>query len=691
MTLPSTEVQYLKGVGPGRARLLARIGVRTVRDLLLHFPRDYQDRRVVTRIADLLAETVATVRGVIVSTRLRQASPRRALVVSAVDDGSAILRIEFWQQPYRAEQLPAGREVLLTGRVAWDDGPKMVQPEVETGGDEADESGPGVKLHAERIVPIHPATKGLWPTALRTMVWRALDAADEMADPIPAELAAAAGLPPLATAIREIHFPSSFEALESARRRFKYEELFLIEIVLARRRLRNALEEKPHRIEVDDRLDARIRARFPFRLTKAQERVVAEVRADLAAPQPMHRLLQGDVGSGKTAVAVYAMLAAVASKLQAAIVAPTEILAEQHLSTLGRWLAGSQVRSILVAGGGPARARDAARRAVAAGEVDLVVGTHALLEEDVRFRRLGLIVVDEQHKFGVLQRAALRRKGLQPDVLVMSATPIPRTLTMTVFGDLDLSVLDEKPPGRALVTTVLCGEGDRPAAYTWVRAEIARGRRVYHIVPLVEESEELPLKSAVRFAEELRRDVFPGIGVGLLHGKMPPAATDAAMEAFRSGATPVLVATSVVEVGVDVPEATMLLVEHAERFGLAQLHQLRGRIGRGSEPGRVILFHEARTPAARERLEALARTDDGFRIAEDDLRIRGPGEFLGTRQSGLAELRVADLVTDVLLLERARRDAFDLVRRDPALEREGAPVARALAERYGRRLRSLEA
>jgi ATP-dependent DNA helicase RecG len=686
---PETELQFQKGVGPARARVLARLGLRTVTDLLLHFPREYQDRRVVTRIADLRPETDATVRGRVERTRLRQVSardPRRVLVTSDVDDGTGVLRVEFWQQRFREEQMAPGRDVLLSGRVGWDDGPKMVQPEVETHVDDPSAD----PIHAERIVPVHPVTKGLWPTGLRSIIWRALDAADRIEDPVPPSYRAARGLPPLSAALRDIHFPPSFEAMEAARRRFKYEELFLLEVLLARRRLRVQLEEKPHRILVDPRLDARIRARFPFALTKAQDRVVAEIRADLESPKPMHRLLQGDVGSGKTAVAVYAMLAAVATKLQAALLAPTEILAEQHVSTLSRWLAGSQVRIALLAGGLPAKERRRVRAAVAAGEIDLLVGTHALIEEDVKFARLGLVVVDEQHKFGVLQRATLRRKGLHPDVLVMSATPIPRTLTMTVFGDLDLSVLDEKPPGRAPVTTVLCGEGDRAQAYAWVRKEISRGRRVFHVVPLVEDHEELPLKSAISFAEELRRDVFPGIGVGLLHGRLSSKEKDAAMEAFRQGATPVLVATSVVEVGVDVPEATVLLVEHAERFGLAQLHQLRGRIGRGREPGRVILFHAAHTAEARARLQALAGTDDGFVIAEEDLRIRGPGEFLGTRQHGIPELRVANLTTDVRILEDARQDAFALVREDPSLQHAGACTARALVSRWGVKLRALD-
>ncbi|MCE9634411.1 MAG: ATP-dependent DNA helicase RecG [Planctomycetes bacterium] len=689
MLQPDSELQFLKGVGPARARLLAKLGLATVADLLLHFPREWQDRRVVTPIRDLVPEATATVRATVVRTRVREGTgrgPRRVLVLSDLDDGTGVLRTEFWQQRFRAEQLVAGREVLLSGRVTWDDGPKMAQPEVETHVDES-----GERIHAERIVPIHPLTKGIWPTGLRAAVWRALEATDAMEDPVPRRLCAERGFPDLATALRSIHFPDSFEARDAAVRRFKYEELFLLEVILARRRMRHALEEKPHRIAVDERLDARIRARFPFPLTKAQDRVVAEIRSDLASPQPMHRLLQGDVGSGKTAVAVYAMLAAVASRMQAALLAPTEILAEQHLATLTRWLQGSQVRLRLLAGSAGETEKREARAAVIAGDVDIVIGTHALLEDDVRFARLGLVVVDEQHKFGVIQRGTLTQKGLHPDLLVMSATPIPRTLTMTLFGDLDVSILDEKPPGRAPVTTVLCGEGDREQAYEWVRSEIARGRRVFHVVPLVEDNEELPLKSAVSFAEELRRDVFPGVGVGLMHGRLTTKEKDAAMAAFRDGRTPVLVATSVVEVGVDVPEATVLLVEHAERFGLAQLHQLRGRIGRGKEPGRVILFHQARTAESKARLRAIAGTDDGFVIAEEDLRIRGPGEFVGTRQHGLPELRVADLTTDVRILEQARDDAFALVRADPALKGEGAPVARAIEQRFGRRLRTLDA
>jgi len=679
---PDENVQYVKGVGPGRARVLAKIGVVTVEDLARHLPREHQDRRRMTPIGSLEPEMRCTVRGRVQSVRSRRIRARggRQTVVSAlVSDGTGTLAIEFWGQAFRARQLTEGREVLLSGRVTWDHGPRMSGPDVETALEEEE----GEPIHAGRLVPIHPATKGITAPVMRLLTARALSAtADAIEDPLPASLARTRGLLPLGEALWQAHFPASDESLEAARTRLKYEELFLLEVALAVRRRRQVLTTKPHRFRLDDAVDQRIRARFPFALTSAQERVVNEIRRDLASPHPMNRLLQGDVGSGKTAVAVYALLAAVASGLQGALLAPTEILAEQHLRSLGHYLEGSRVRLALVSGGGRAKAKREARAALDAGEIDIAIGTHALLEQGVRFRNLGLVIVDEQHKFGVLQRKKLRDKGFAPDLLVMSATPIPRTLTMTLYGDLDVSIIDELPPGRQPVKTVLCREGDRAQAYEWVRREVEQGRRVFHVVPLVDESEDLPLKAAETHALEMR-ELFPGIGVGLLHGRLPPAEKAAAMQAFRSGRTPILVATTVIEVGVDVPEATVLIVEHAERFGLAQLHQLRGRVGRGEHPSLVILFSDAKTTSARARLRALEATSDGFKIAEADLRIRGPGEVLGTRQSGLPELTLADLLEDADLLYQAREDAFALIERDPRLVDEGACVLAALLRKYG--------
>jgi ATP-dependent DNA helicase RecG len=677
---PDTPVQYLRGVGPERAKRLAKLGIHTLTDLVGHLPRQHDDRRETTPIGKIQAESHVNVRGKVlrvVKRRLRSARVR-SVVTAVIEDDSGFVQAEFWNQGWRKDQLEGAEDVLLSGRVTWDgQGPVMKGPEVEvlSEGDEEERL-----LHAGRIVPIHPLTQGIYATRMRAVVHRALPfVVDTLEDPLPAALLHERGMPDLATALREAHFPSSMEALDEAIRRLKYQELFLLQVALARRRLRHATEEKPHVVQVSARLDSRIRARFPFPLTGAQDRCVREIADDLASPRPMNRLLQGDVGAGKTVVAAYGMLSTVAHRMQAALLAPTEILAEQHYTTLCRYLEGSQVRLALVTGGARSKQRRETLKALAAHDIDIAVGTHALIQQDVDFSRLAFVVVDEQHKFGVLQRAALRDKGLHPDLLVMSATPIPRTLTMTLFGDLDVSVLDELPPGRKPVQTMLCREGDRRRAYDWVRGEIRRGRRVFHVCPLVEKSEELPLRAAVQFRDELAEGPFHDVAVGLLHGKMKSEEKDAAMEAFRSGSTPVLVCTSVVEVGVDVPEATVLIVEHAERFGLAQLHQLRGRIGRGQHASRMICFHEARSKDARERLKALAATTDGFRIAEDDLRIRGPGEFLGTRQSGVPELRLANLVTDALLLSEARRDAFALVERDPGLTKEGAAAGRALA------------
>ena len=681
---PETLVQYLRGVGPERARKFSKLGIRTLRDLVWHLPRVHDDRRETTPLGDLQAETHATVRGRVLSVRKRRLGRghARSVVTAVIDDGSGWVQAEFWNQSWRAEQLEGAEDVLLSGRVVWENnGPRMNSPEVEVLSDGDEEER---RLHAGRIVPIHPLTQGIYATRMRALVHRALPlVVDGLEDPLPPSIRRERDLPDLAAALRDAHFPPSMDALASAIRRLKYEELFLLQVALARRRLRHATEEKPHMVAVDARLDARIRARFPFPLTRAQDRCVRELADDLAASRPMNRLLQGDVGAGKTVVAAYGMLAVVAHRMQAALLAPTEILAEQHFTTLSRYLDGSQVRLALVTGSARSKQRRETLQRLAAHEVDIAVGTHALIQQDVQFAKLAFVVADEQHKFGVLQRAALRDKGLHPDMLVMSATPIPRTLTMTLFGDLDVSVLDELPPGRQPVQTMLCREGDRRQAYDWVHREIARGRRVFHVVPLVEQSEELPLRAAVQFRDELAAGPFRDVALGLLHGKMKSDEKDAAMTAFRSGATPVLVCTSVVEVGVDVPEATVLIVEHAERFGLAQLHQLRGRIGRGNLASRMICFHDAHTDDARARLQALASTTDGFRIAEEDLRIRGPGEFLGTRQSGVPELRLANLVTDAVLLTEARRDAFDLVARDPALRKDGAPVDRALARTLG--------
>jgi ATP-dependent DNA helicase RecG len=655
-------VQFLKGVGPKRAAVLQKLGVRTVRDLLFHFPSGYADRRAVTPLGQIRPGTRATVEGSVTRIRSRRA-PEGGLPVVEVTLEEEDRRVElvWFGQSWRAREFKAGDRLLASGRVR-PAGRSLVVEECEVlEGQEP--------VHAGGLVPSYPAARGLSGRQLRTLVREALgDAARLVPEPIPAELRERRRLPEVGEALRSIHAPSAPEEAERARRRFSYEEFLLIQAELALRR-RAARRERARRIlRVSDALDFRIRSRFPFRLTRAQERAVAEIRRDLAAGPPMNRLLQGDVGAGKTVVAAYALLAAVGNRAQAALLAPTEVLAEQHARTFGRMLAGSRVRVAHLAGGLAGRKRAELLGRIAAGEADLVIGTHAVIEEDVRFKDLALAVIDEQQKFGVLERASLARKGESPHVLVMTATPIPRTLALTLFGDLDLTVLDELPPGRREVTTIHVPPAGRSAKLEFVRRKLREGRQAYFVYPLVDDSDAVALTSAKAAFEELT-GVFRGFRVALLHGRMSPDEKESVMEGFRAGAVRVLVSTLVIEVGVDVPNASLMVIDHAERYGLSQLHQLRGRIGRGPFESHCLLFGRRS-----ERIDALLSTTDGFRIAEEDLRLRGPGEMSGTAQSGPPRLRAARLAEDAALLAEAREDAFAWVERDPSLE--GAPALR---------------
>lgn len=683
----STPLETVVGRAyPQRRRQLEALGLHVVSDLLHHYPREYSDRRHPIPIADVQAERSVVVRGRVISVtgRTLAGRGRRHVVNAVVEDDSGQIMVEFWQQRFRLRQLEVGTEVLLAGRATADGMHVMLSgPDVELAVDDD-----RARVHVGRLVPIHSLTKGLAAATFRTWVWRALDTLD-VQEPLPAAIVERRGLMELGPALRAIHFPDSPEELRRARDRLEYDELFHLQLGLALRRRIHRHEVKPHRFHVDDRLERRILRRFPFELTGAQRRVTQEIRADLESDRPMNRLVQGDVGAGKTAVALYAMLIAVAHRMQATLLAPTEILAEQHLRTLEAYLRGSSVRLALISGGGTAAAKREARRTVADGEVDIAVGTHALFQRGTEFRSLGLVVVDEQHKFGVLQRAELRAKGVTPDLLVMSATPIPRTLTMTLFGDLDVSVLDELPPGRQPIETLVCRETDRAAVYDWLRAEIARGHRAYYVAPLVEESEEIPAKAATELHEHLSTEVFPDLAIGLLHGRLSPTEKEAAMRRFQSGETPILVATTVIEVGVDVREATAMVIESAERFGLAQLHQLRGRIGRGSAASRLVLFSDARSRSAKARLRAISGTNDGFRIAEEDLSIRGPGEFLGTRQHGLPELKLASLVGSSERMGEAQADARALVADNPRLQGDALGLREMLRFRFGDHLRTM--
>jgi len=659
-----TPLQYLKGVGPQRAALLARKGLTTVEDALFFVPLRHEDRTRLTPLRQLEPGRIQTCSGVIVG--LSPPPPGRPRVPFTVmlRDESGYATAGWFNAPYLGRVLRRGQRLILHGKVARFKGaPTLQHPDYEIV-----ESGEDERLHTGRLVPVYSTTEGLSQRPLRTLLWRIVDQfAAAVPEVLPEAARARRRLVLLAQAVRDIHFPETEAARAAARRRLAFDDFLYLQLGLAILRSR-VTRARGIAMDPPGVLVERLRRSLPYRLTAAQERVWGEIRRDMAAPYPMHRLLQGDVGSGKTVVAALAVLAAVEAGYQAAVMAPTEILAEQHFLTFRQLLEPLGVPVTLLTSSVRAREREARRAGVASGAAACVVGTHALVQEDVEFRRLGLAVVDEQHRFGVEQRARLRAKGEAPDMLVMTATPIPRTLALALYGDLDVSVLDELPPGRRPVKTVARTESRRREIYAFLRDQVREGRQAYVVCPLVEESEAVDLKAATDMARQLQQEVFPDLRVGLLHGRLGLEDKDAIMRRFKAGEIHVLVSTTVIEVGIDVPNASVMLVEHAERFGLSQLHQLRGRVGRGPWRSYCILLHAARLPEdARRRIDAMVETNDGFRIAEVDLQLRGPGEFFGTRQSGLPRFRVADLLRDAAVLEEARAEAQVIVAEDPEL------------------------
>jgi ATP-dependent DNA helicase RecG len=676
----------LSGVGPARARALAAAGFSSLGDLLFHVPVRYEDRSTIRPLGAVAAGETVTVRGRLDALRpIRVRRRGLTLVRGVVRDDSGELPVVWFNRPYLAAQVDPEAEYLLHGGVRQTRAGRATRDGGNKGSAGAAPEGGGLELvnpscervdaavHSGRVVPIYGGAGELGPAFLRRLVLAALAAVDparQVAEPLPADLLARHGLPPLGAALAELHDPGlaaePFDAEtwnrrgSRAHRRLIYGELLELQLALARLRARAVARPQGFTLRLDDRVRRAARAVLPFRLTAAQKRVLGEIAADLERPTPMLRLLQGDVGSGKTIVAALALVVAIENGLQGAFMAPTELLAEQHHRTLERLL-GDRYRVALVTASAPDG--EAARRRLAAGEVDLAVGTHALIQQGVGFRRLGLAVIDEQHRFGVAQRRLLQEKGARPNVLVMTATPIPRSLALAVHGDLDLSLLDELPPGRRPVATELVPARRRAEVYRRLAAELAAGDgRAYAVFPLIEASEAVAAASLEGQGEEVRRWLAP-LPVAFLHGRMGGAERERAVADFAAGRCRVLVATTIVEVGVDVPEATVMVIESAERFGLAQLHQLRGRVGRSGRPSRCVAIHGRPSEEARRRLAVFRDTTDGFRIAEEDLAIRGPGDLLGTRQSGLPTLHVADLALDGEWLERACEDARELVGR----------------------------
>ena len=702
--LKDLPVTRLDGVGTRRATALADWGVQTVLDLLTTYPRRYIDRSRQADLADLAVGEEAVVLAEVRRVAARRTRNGRSLVELKVHDGTGGMAVVFFNQAWRAKQLPAGSQALFFGKLdVYRGGRQMTNPVVDLL--VGVEGGGGARDRTGRLVPVYPASAkaGLSSWEIGTWVSEALDRAGELADPLPEEWRNRLSLQDRTAALRGIHRPESTDAIGPARRRLAFDELLRLQLalVLRRRALERDARAIRHMVSPLEITRAGRRAvtgsrtlveefvgGLPFELTGAQRKALAVVFADLAGPLPMHRLLQGDVGSGKTVVAVATMLAAVQGGYQAALMVPTEVLAEQHFVAVRSLLGDVSVRDPSRLGGGRpvsvalltnrttagerARLHDGLR----SGSIDILVGTHALLTDRVAFRSLGVVVIDEQHRFGVEQRAALREKGregepsdaVDPDLLVMTATPIPRTAAMVVFGDLDMTVLDELPPGRTPVATSWARTPeDEAAVWDKVREEAGSGHRVFVVCPLVEGSERVVARSAVDELERLGAEVLPGLRLGLLHGQMAASEKEAAMAAFRSGEVQVLVATTVIEVGVDVPEATVMVVLDADRFGIAQLHQLRGRVGRGGLPSWCYLLGEAATPGSQERLEAMEATTDGFELAEVDLRLRGEGTILGARQKGRSDLKLASLTRDRALLDDARAVAEAITEADPTL------------------------
>jgi ATP-dependent DNA helicase RecG len=666
-----TPVERLAGVGPRQAVRLAKLGLHSVRDLLLHLPRRYEDTREVIPLAGLVpGNEVQTVRA-----RLARVSSRRtpykrmALVEAALDDGETTASAVWFNQPFLVRQLREGEELLLSGKVKWERrGPVLQNPEFERVSDG--------QLHVGRLAPVYPETGGLTSRYLRERIEPLLPLVELLADPLPEQVREEEGLLTLGDALRTLHAPETPELVERGRERVGFEELFLLQLAAQRAR-RRRLSGEGVVVPYDPELARGFAASLPFRLTDGQRLAAHAILTDMSRPGPMNRLLQGDVGSGKTVVAAMAALMAHHAGFQTLVMAPTEILARQHHATLDRLLAPHGVSVRLLIGGTPIRARREILGGVAAGHDTLLVGTHALTEDEVRPAALGLVVVDEQHRFGVAQRQKVRQKSVAiPNFLAMTATPIPRSLALTLYGDVNHSELREMPPGRTPVATHVVGPEGRETAYTFVREQVAEGRQAFVLCPLVEESDTLGVRSATSEHERLSTEVFPELRVELLHGRMPSREKEERMGRFASGDADLLVTTSVVEVGVDVPNATIMLVEGAERFGLAQLHQFRGRVGRGEHASFCLLFQGSPDQAGRERLDEVARTKSGFDLAELDLRMRGPGDVIGLRQHGLPEMRVADLL-DHALMERARAAAERWLDVDPALDRH-PPLAEAM-------------
>ncbi len=671
-------VQYLKGVGPARAQVFAKLGMQTVGDLLEYFPRDWVFAPNPVKILQIKVDEVVTLIGLVESTDYQTYRKPPIFEISLADD-SGLCRVLWFHGGFLRNQIKAGQTLIATGKVSeYRHQLQLTNPKFAI----VDEKAATAEHFSGGV---YPASENLSSRQIKKIIRPVLENLDSLINEFyDKNFLKESRFISRQNAFRWIHLPPDEEKLERAKRRLKYDELFLMQTGLALRRYRLQNFSTAAAMKYTDEIDRRIRRRFPFLLTEDQNNVINEIVADMRSTKPMNRLLQGDVGSGKTVVALYAALLAVANMTQVAIMAPTEILAGQHFLNIERYLRNSEVKRVLLTGGLTGKKREELNGQISKGQIDIVVGTVALLQKDIEFDRLGLVIIDEQHKFGVEQRAQLR-KQTTPHCLVMTATPIPRTLAMTAFGDLDVSIIKHSPPGRGVVITRWVEKEDRQKAYEFIRERLRAKNQAYFVYPRITSIEENgDIRAATDEWKNLSAKVFPEFAVELLHGQMPSEKKQEIMELFRKGKIDVLVSTVVIEVGVDVPNATIMVIEEADRFGLAQLHQLRGRIGRGEAKSYCLLFAEADSETARDRLDIMTRSNDGFEIAEHDLRIRGPGDLFSTRQHGLPDLKIADIIDDYELLVMARKYAFELVNTDPMLTKTShIHIRRALLAKFG--------